>query len=280
MPENGAAAAPRPFWSGTLTFGLVSVPVRLFTALRSSGSSLRMVDEDGTPLARRYVCPAEDRVVERDELVRGYEVEEDRYVILTQEELEALEPEKTREIDLRRFVPVEELDPAFFQRAYVLTPADGSTKAYRLLAETMEERGRAGIATVVMRTKEYLVAIVARDGILRAETMRFHDELRSPEDVGLPDPGHAPEERVATLVAAMEEAAADEVEREELEDPGRRELEELVARKLEAGEGVKEPSGVADEEAEEDEESDVVDLMAVLRRSLARGEDGEAGDGE
>jgi DNA end-binding protein Ku len=239
-----------------------------------------MVDEDGTPLARRYVCPAEDRVVERDELVRGYEVEEDRYVILTQEELEALEPEKTREIDLRRFVPVEELDPAFFQRAYVLTPADGSTKAYRLLAETMEERGRAGIATVVMRTKEYLVAIVARDGILRAETMRFHDELRSPEDVGLPDPGHAPEERVATLVAAMEEAAADEVEREELEDPGRRELEELVARKLEAGEGVKEPSGVADEEAEEDEESDVVDLMAVLRRSLARGEDGEAGDGE
>jgi DNA end-binding protein Ku len=239
-----------------------------------------MVDEDGTPLARRYVCPAEDRVVERDELVRGYEVEEDRYVILTQEELEALEPEKTREIDLRRFVPVEELDPAFFQRAYVLTPADGSTKAYRLLAETMEERGRAGIATVVMRTKEYLVAIVARDGILRAETMRFHDELRSPEDVGLPDPGHAPEERVATLVAAMEEAAADEVEREELEDPGRRELEALVARKLEAGEGVKEPSGVADEEAEEDEESDVVDLMAVLRRSLARGEDGEAGDGE
>lgn len=269
-------------WSGTLTFGLVSVPVQLHSANRSaSGASLRMVDEDGTPLARRYICPAEDREVARDELVRGYEVAEGEFVVLTEEELENLEPKKSREIDLRRFVPVGELDPVFFQRAYILTPGDGSTKAYRLLARTMEATGRAGVATFVMRSKEYLVAILAENGILKAETMRFHDEIRTAAGIGLPEAPAPPKELVEALVSGIAATSSEELDREELEDRRVEELDALVARKRESGEGVKRIPDAARERDEEDEEDggDIIDLMAVLRRSLSRGApEGEAGD--
>src|SRR5688572_7701271 len=106
----------RAFWSGTITFGLVSIPVNLFPATRSQGVSLRMVDEDGTPLARRYVCPKHEKELGWDEIVRGYEIEPDAFVVITDDELEGLEPRKSRDIDLRRFVPIDQLDPKFFER--------------------------------------------------------------------------------------------------------------------------------------------------------------------
>ncbi len=276
--KNGRPSGPRPFWSGSLTFGLVNVPVRLYSAVRSTGSSLRMVSADGRPLEQRYVCPAEGRPVSRDEIVRGYDVsdpEDDgkEFVTVTQEELEGLQPKKSREIDLRRFVPVEDLDPVFFERAYFLSPAEGSTKAYRLLARVMEETGRAGVASFVMRSKEYLVAILARDGILRAETMRFHDEVRTQEHVGLPHPGDAPEERTDALEAAVRELEEDGLDRSELEDRRDEELEALVARKRKAG------SDVVDLPEEEREKgargAEVIDLIEVLRRSLEGGGDGD-----
>lgn len=270
MPET--PSGPRPFWSGTLTFGLVSVPVRLFAANRSSSPSLRMVDESGTPLSRRYVCPEEGREVSRDEIIRGYEVRDGEYVVVTEEELEALEPEKSREIDLRLFVPVEQLDPVFFQRAYILTPAEGSTKAYRLLARVMEDTGRAGLATFVMRSREYLVAIFAEAGILRAETMRFHDEIRTPDDIGLPGDATAPAGRVKALAAAMEAEAEKDIDREELRDRSVEALEALVERKRKKGKDVVD----VPEEARGEEGGDgrVVDLLEVLRRSLGEGEEG------
>lgn len=269
MPE--APAGPRPFWSGTLAFGLVSVPVQLFAANRSSGPSLRMVDEGGTPLSRRYVCPEEGREVSRDEIIRGYEVRDGEYVVVTEEELEALEPEKTREIDLRLFVPVEELDPVFFQRAYILTPAEGSAKAYRLLARVMEDTGRAGLATFVMRSREYLVAIFADAGILRAETMRFHDEIRTPDDIGVPGDATAPAGRVKALAAAMEAEAEEAIDRDELRDRAAEALEALVERKRKEGKDMVD----VPEEAREEEAGDgrVIDLLEVLRRSLGEGEE-------
>lgn len=133
----------RPFWSGTITFGLVSIPVDLFPANRSQRVSLRMIDEDGTPLSRRYYCPRTNRGVDYENLVRGYEIERGKYVPVTDEELEALEPEKTREIDLRRFVPAEDIDPLYFRRGYFFAPNETSGKAYRLLADIMERTGRA-----------------------------------------------------------------------------------------------------------------------------------------
>lgn len=114
--------------------------------------------------------------------MRGYEVEKDRFILVDDEELVALAPEKSQEIDLKRFVELSEIDPVYFERAYFLAPDRDAVKAYRLLARTMEEAGRAGIATFVMRGKEYLVAIIAEQGFLRAETLRFHDELRIPGD--------------------------------------------------------------------------------------------------
>ena len=266
MPERSGSL--RPFWSGTIAFGLVSVPVALFPGTRRERVSLRMLAPDGTPLRRRYFCAKEQVPLDSDEIVRGYEVEAGRFVTVDDEELDRLAPEKSREIDLRRFVPREEIDPRFFDRAYLLTPTGPSNKAYRLLAEVMERSGRAGIATFVMRGTEYLVAILAEDGILRAEALRFADEVRTPDAVGLPEPGEAPKASVREIRKVVKELAADELDPAELEDDADDALRELASRKRAAGEDVVE----APEEAEP--RAQVVDLMASLKESLQRGAEG------
>ena len=180
------------FWSGALSFGLVNVPVFLFPASRHSGVRLRMISPDGTLLERRFYCPRDRKEVPADEIVRGYELDDGSYIIVSDQELEAAEPIKTREIELREFVDLSEISPIYMERGYYLTPTKGAAKAYRLLADVMEKNGRAGIATFVMRDREYLVAIFARKGILCAETLRFHDEVRDPETIGLPRPVNPP----------------------------------------------------------------------------------------
>src|SRR5688572_16986915 len=127
---------------------------------------MRMVAPDGTPVERRYVCSKEQVELDWEDIVRGYEVKKGKFVVVTDDELEALEPRKSRDIDLRLFVRKDEIDPIYFERAYFLVPASGSNKAYRLLAKVMEDTDHAGIATFVMRKKEYLVAILAKNGIL------------------------------------------------------------------------------------------------------------------
>jgi DNA end-binding protein Ku len=262
-------------WSGTVAFGLVSVPVRLYPAVRSARVSLKMVDEEGTPLQRRYFSSLDERPLDGDDIVRGYPLDGGDFVLVEDEELEALDPEKSQEIDLSRFVDIAEVDPMYFERGYFLAPDRGALKAYRLLAKSMEEEGRVGIATFVMRDKEYLVAIIAEGGILRASTLRFHDEVRTPEDVGLPELGDADEARVAAVVQAIRRLEADELDRELVRDPAGPRLTELVESKLEKGEGVVEraPEGEAGDEPGED-----VDLMQVLKQSLAE-EDDEADGG-
>lgn len=267
--SDGRRSAPRAFWSGAIAFGLVTVPVELYPARRPSRGRLRMLDEDGTPLSRRYVCPEHGEEVPPEEIVRGWETE-DGWVLVSDEELEALEPEKTREIDLREFVPLPQLDPLHFDRGYYLTPAAGSNKAYRLLARVMEEGERAGIATFVMRSREYLVAIVAENGILRAETLRFADEVRSPEDVGLPEPDEPGTELVEGFREAIGARADEEVPAEELADEWAEELERLVGEKRSAGE----VTSPGEEAGEARLETEVVNLMEVLRERL-RGEEVE-----
>lgn len=244
----------------------------LYVANRGKPVSLRMLSEDGTPLTRRYFCPVDERELSGDEIVRGYEIDKDQFIVIEDEELESLAPEKSQEIDLNRFVPVEEIEPVYFERAYFLLPDKGAPKAYRLLATAMEEEGKAGLATFVMRGKEYLVAIIAENGILRAETMRFADELRSPDDVGLPEPGEAGADRIQAMEQAIGELSAEELDRGELVDRQSRRLLELARRKLERGEGVLE----APEEIDYEEEGDqVVDLMRLLKESLREVEPGE-----
>jgi DNA end-binding protein Ku len=165
---DAATARSRAFWSGTLSFGLVSVPVYLYPATRRHRVALRMLGPDGTPLSRRYYSGGDggdDREggesgeeVPYQELVRGYELPSGEYVTVTDEELASLAPEKSREIDLRRFVPAEQVPPLFFDRPYFLTPAGESSKAYRLLADVMETSGRAGIATLQGTAAEAVAA--------------------------------------------------------------------------------------------------------------------------
>ena len=145
-----------------------------------------MLGPDGKPLARRYYSEKTERDLDADEIVRGYEIDDGKYVVVSDEELDRLAPDKTRDIDIKQFVPADTIPPIYFDRGYFLTPTANSEKAYKLLAETLQKEKKAGIATFVMRGKEYLVAIFAEHSVLRAETMRFEDELRTPDEVGLP----------------------------------------------------------------------------------------------
>jgi DNA end-binding protein Ku len=267
------STSPRPFWSGVIAFGLVSVPVSLFPANGGSRLSLRMVDKTGTFLRRQYFCEQEDIALEPDEIARGYEVERDQYVVVEDEELEALAPKKSQEIDLSRFVAVSEINPIHFDRAYFLVPDKGATKAYRLLARSMEEEQRAGIATFVMRGKEYLVSIIAQQGILRAETMRFNDEIRTPQDIGLPEPAEADSKLVKAFQEVIEAHDRKALNRDDLTDVHSEKLREYAEAKYRSGRDVIAP---ASDETDEGEESNVVDLMKVLEQRL-RGE-GEESD--
>ncbi|HEV2883841.1 MAG TPA: Ku protein [Pyrinomonadaceae bacterium] len=256
-------SGPRPIWSGTLTFGLVSVPVNLFPAIKSSRSPLRMLGPDGQPLARRYYSEKTERDLDADEMVRGFEVDKGKYVVISDEELDRLAPDKTRDIDLKKFVPAESIPPVHFERGYFLTPASDSEKAYKLLAETMEKSGRAGVATFVMRGKEYLVAIFADHGILRAETMRFADELRSPGDVGLPKKKKVPKATVSKFEKLISSKSKKTMSRTRLADEQTEQLLKLVKKKS------SKRKNVVEVETEERDEGKVIDLVAVLKKSLA-----------
>ena len=255
----------RSLWSGSITFGLLSLAVDLFPAVRTDALPLKLVDASLRPLTRRYMCPEHERFLSRDEIVRGYELDDGEYVVVTDEELESLAPEKSRAIDLRKFVDVAEIDPMYFKRSYFLTPAENeANRAYRLLAETMERSGRAGIATFVMRGKEYLVALLAENGVLRAETLRFSDEIRAPGDIGLPIDAEADPREVERFRRAIEALAADDVDRTLLRDERVERLRRIIDDKLARGVDVEK----APEADEAEDEAEIIDLMDVLKRRL------------
>jgi len=262
IPAEQAAATP--FWSGTISFGLVSIPVSLFPANRSSRIPGRTLGPNGNPLGRRYFSSKTGRELSPKEMVRGYEIEKGRYVLVTDEELDRLAPDQSRDIDLRQFVDGNQIPPLYFERGYFLAPEGDSTKAYLLLAAVMEKTRRAGIATFVMRGKEYLIAITAENGILRAETMRFRDEIRSPHDIGLPEQRNAPEERVRHFIQIIRKHASPELSQNELRDEASAGLRKLLREKQERNQdvvvtaGEKEGGGQA-----------APNLVAILKHSLA-----------
>ncbi len=248
--------------------------MNLFAAVRSSGVSLRMLAPDGAPLQRRFVRAKDDAEVVWDRLVRGFEVETDEFVVVSDEALESVAPRKSRDIDLTSFVPVAELDPFLFEKAYVLTPAGETNKPYRLLADVLEREDKAGIATFVMRTKEYLVAILARGGILWAETLRFAGELRKPADVGLRKIPRADKADVDAFEKAIRGMAKDGYERAELVDRRSERLEALIARKRRSGVDIVKPKvalrAVASRAPDPDDESDadIPDLFQRIATNL------------
>jgi len=222
-----------------------------------------MLGPDGQPLARKYYAEKSGKDLDADEVVRGYEIDKDKFVIVTDEELERLAPDKTRDIDLKQFVPAASIPPLYFERGYFLTPAAGSQKAYKLLAETMAKNQLAGIATFVMRGKEYLVAIFSDKGVLRAETMRFADELRSPADIGLPKKKDAPSKAtVHKFEKLITTRSKKQFSPSKLEDKQTDSLLKLVKKKQ------ANRANVVKVEEEADTDHKVVDLVKILKQSL------------
>ena len=253
----------RPLWSGTITFGLVSVPVDMYPANRSDRAPLRMLSPDGVPLSRRYYSQESGRDLDDDQMIRGYEIEKGKYIVVTDDELEKLAPRKSRDIDLRRFVDDQAIPPIYFERGYYLTPGAGTEKAYRLLAKTMEENGRAGIGTFVMRGKEYLVAIAAENGILRAQTLRFADEIRSSEDIGLPKKKKVAKSAVTKFEKLIARRSEKQLSTKELKDAQTDRVLKLVKSKRSRG------KDIVEVEEESGGDGNVVDIMDVLKKSLA-----------
>ena len=261
--DGDHSRSARPFWSGTLTFGLVSVPVDLYPGNRTNRAPLRMLGPNGEPLARRYYSQKTGRDLDNDDMVRGYEIDKDKYVVVTDDELERLAPEQSRDIDLRRFVELQTIPPLYFDRSYFLAPSEGSEKAYKLLAETMKKSDLAGIATFVMRGKEYLVAIFPENGILRAETMRFADEIRSPKEVGLPAKKKLPAATVRKFEQLISKHSDKHLSLRELKDEKTAQLMKLVEKKR------KQRKNIVEVDEPKRDEGKVIDLMEVLKKSLA-----------
>jgi DNA end-binding protein Ku len=255
----------RPFWSGTISFGLVSIPVNLFPATRDSRVALRTLGPDGEPLKRDYYSPETGQDLGESETIRGHETSAGNVVTVTEEELERLAPEKSRDINLRVFVSRNEISPLYFEKGYILTPADKSGKAYRLLAEIMEYSKRVGIATFVMHGKEYLVAILARHGILRAETMRFSDEIRRPTNIGLPKKKRPSTTAVEKFHTAIERLSKNTLDLDEMRDRYAQRLLKFIQKKRAKHQNV---MGM---EAPRKSPAEVVDLMEVLKRNLNQG---------
>ncbi|MGE0789023.1 MAG: Ku protein [Sandaracinaceae bacterium] len=267
-----SSAGPRGFWSGTLTFGLVSIPVELFPAVRTARPGLRMLSDEGVPLSRVYVRD-DGSALDNDELVHGFEVD-DTFVLLTDEELDALEPERSRDIHLRRFVPRSALSPARVRRAYLLAPGGESTRPYAVLAKTMEESERAGIATFVMRGKEYIVAIVSDRSVLRALILRFDAELRTVDAIGLPELVEAPATLTGAMTAAIRSGSQDELPEDALEDIRSSAMRALAEKKRKAKEDVVEVPELV-EESDEAAAEETTDLVALLKRRLKGATSGE-----
>jgi DNA end-binding protein Ku len=270
--EKGAASAlARGVWSGSLSFGLVTIPIELYSAQRRDLPGLRMLSPDGNPLQRRYVCPEEDRPLEPDEIVRGYPVARDEFVVVSDEELEALAPRRSRDIQISRFVVRDSIDPALFQRAYYLLPAGEQTKAYAVLADAMEQSERAAIAHFVMHDRAHAVAVFADAGLLRAEILRFTAELRSARDVGLRPLPKADGRRVRRMREAIRAKARPRLDGSELRDPESERIAALARGKLERGEDVVDLPDETAAVAEASDGGEVVDLIALLKRQLGPG---------
>jgi DNA end-binding protein Ku len=269
--EERESAAVRSLWSGTITFGLVSIPVDLLTAVRPRQTAMKLVDSGGHALGREYHCSKEDKRLDYDDLVRGYETDEGKMVVITDQEFESVAPEMSADIELRSFVPLEQIPALYFQKPYFLAPSGKSAKAYVLLAQTMEHTGRVAIGSFVMRGHEYLVAIVPDNGVLRADTLRYADEIRTPESLELPKRGKVAAAKVSAFSKAIENLTHKELNIAELEDREAQQLQSLVQAKQKDRDAVVHPKGAeAAEETEAGEGAKIIDLMEVLRNSLSK----------
>ena len=262
-------ALGRPVWSGSISFGLVNIPIRLHTAVREQRVAFHMLhDQDNARLRRRMVCPADGKEVHPEHLVRGFEVNKDQYVVVSDEDLENCAPEKSKTIEITDFVELGEIDPRYFDRPYYVIPQAGSSKPYRLLAEAMTRAKRVGLARVVMHEKEHLVAVRPLNGLLVLETMYFPDELVSLDEVeDLPAHSTKPGERELKSAGHIIKELSGNFHAKDYRDEYRLCIREMVEKKAKGDNVVSVESDEA-EEAEEKPTRSASNLMAALEASL------------
>jgi DNA end-binding protein Ku len=249
----------RSLWSGTLPFGLVSVPVRMVGATESKELRFHFLDKhDLQPIGYDKVRRDTGEHVDNDDVVRGFEVEKGRFVPLEDEDLDRLDVELTKTIDILDFVDLDEIDPIYFRKAYYLLPQEGAEKPYRLLARALDETDKVAIAKIVIRNKQHLAAVRPSNGVLVLETMYYADEVREPEKVEGGGQLRKPEVEMAKSLVENLSAKFDPAK---YDDTYRKELLELLRAKAEG-----EPLPPAEREPE----GEVVDLMAALRESVER----------
>ena len=253
---------PRAIWSGAISFGLVNVPIKLFTATSQKDVRFHQLhDKDGARIQQKRVCSKDGEEVPMEHIVKGYEVSRDKYVIITPEELDALDPKATRTIDILDFVDLDEIDPVYFDSTYYMVPEKGAGKAYALLLEAMRKSKKVAIARVVLRQKQHLVALRPLRNALSMETMLYADEVVSPETLeGLPEEVEVTDRELA-MAQQLIDSLADEFKPERYRDDYRERVLEMIERKAEGQEIVV--------NEEEEEQAPVVDLMAALEASLA-----------
>jgi DNA end-binding protein Ku len=254
----------RTLWSGSLSFGLVNVPVRLTSAARDLDLHFRQLHEkDGAAIEQRRYCSEEEKEVEWEEVGRGYELDDGEQIVLTDEELASVEPRKTRTISVEAFVDLEDVDPIYFDHPWFLTPkgeSEGTLRAYQLLVDVMESTDRAALGRFVMRTKEYLVLVRPRDGLLALTTLRFHDEVRPTDEIA--PGGRKPAKGKIEGAIAVIESLSTEWEPERYTDLYRERLEGVIEDKKK-GKRIKAPEL-------EEEPKPAPDLMAALQDTLDR----------
>lgn len=254
--------APRPIWSGTVSFGLVSIPVRMLTATSSRELRFHFVDRrDLEPIGYDKVRKDTGEHVEPDDVVRAFELENGRFVPIEPEDLDRLDVELTHSVDICDFVSLDEIDPIYFRQAYYLVPQEGGEKPYRLLVRALDETERVGIAKVVIRNKQHLACLRPYEGLLVIETMYYADEVRRPPEVAGEVVGENGVRKAEVEMAkSLVENLSAEFEPERYDDTYRAELLELIRSKAEGGQ-LPEPR---------EEEAQVVDLMQALRESVER----------
>ncbi len=254
---------PRSIWRGAISFGLVNVPVKLYSAVSKKTVRFNQLhDADGARIQQKRVCSRDGEEIPFENIVKGYEISPDRYVVVTPEELEALDPKKTRTINIEDFVDLDEIDPLYYEHPYYLAPDTGASKAYKLLLTALTESNKVAIARVVIRSKEYLTAIRPANGVLTMETMLFADELVPADTLEeLPDEDVQTTEREVEMARQLIDSLSASFEPDKYRDEYRERVLDLIERKAEGQEIAIQPAP--------EEPAEVPDLMAALEASLA-----------
>lgn len=253
---------PRSMWKGSISFGLVNIPVSLYPALKTKDIRFHMLHaKDKSRIEEQIYCVAEHKKISRDEIVKGYEVGAGQHVIVKDEELEALAPKASHTIELIQFTQLKEIDPLYFDRPYYLIPEQTAQKAYALFMQALERSGKVGIAKFIMRKKEYLAALRPIQNVIYLETMHFTNELTFSKDLGEFFTAVKPNDREVKAAEELIDSLTEKFEPQKLHDDYREKVLQLIHEKMEGKEIVATPG-------EKEHKVEVVDLMAALKASL------------